>query len=93
MKYKIRKELIINKNQKKTQIFLPDKSEIISLNEIASFIFRRIEKGEDDYLISKKITKKYQISKKQAETDLKLFIKELKKIKLITVHHKRTAQN
>lgn len=83
MKYKIRKDLIISKNQGKIQIFVPDRSEIISLNETAGFIFKRVKKGDYEKLIIEKMTKKYQINKKQAETDLKLFIKQLKKTNLI----------
>lgn len=83
MRYKIRNNLIIGRNNGKIDIFIPEKSIVFSLNETASFIFEKIKKGIDNKIIIKSLTKKYCIEDEQALIDLKSILQIFKKKKLI----------
>lgn len=84
MKYKIRKGLIFEKKGKKITLFDPGKSTIISLNKTGGFILSQIEKGLDENNVLDNLVKKYGQTKTRLRKDMTMFLKELKKLEIIT---------
>lgn len=83
MKYKVKQDLIMGKNKGRIDIFIPERSIILSLNETASLIFEKLKKGIDAKTIVNLVVKKYKTTNKQALTDLKSLFKKLEKEKII----------
>ena len=56
---------------------------LISLNEVAAFIWSNIEEVEDDNQMIKLILENYEIDEDVARTDVELFISELRQANMI----------
>jgi hypothetical protein len=82
-KYKINKGIIVQKLDKKTVIFDGEKSLLFTFNETASHIFNLLKKGKTEEEISASLVKRYEITEKMAEKDLKEIITDLRKKKII----------
>ncbi|EKE14403.1 MAG: hypothetical protein ACD_12C00523G0002 [uncultured bacterium] len=83
MKYKINKDLLFERKGKKVTIFDPEKSTIILMNETGSFILNQIKKDIDIHNIVNILGKKYNQTEKKLYRDTAIFLKELKKLKII----------
>jgi len=83
MKYKINKGLITQKLDDKTVIFDGEESVLYTFNETASFIFKKLKKGEEKEKIIEMVEKKYDIKKERAEKDFNELTADLKKKKII----------
>ena len=83
MKYKINKGFVIQKLDNKTVIFDSNSSTFFTFNETASFIFKKIKKGEEREKIIEMVEKKYDIKKERVEKDFNELIADLKKMGLI----------
>lgn len=84
MKYKVNKGLITQKLDDKTVIFDGEESILYTFNETASFIFKKIKKGEEKEKIIEMVEKKYDIKKDRVEKDFNELIADLKKKKIIS---------
>lgn len=84
MKYKINKGFIAQKLGNRLTIFDGEKSQLVTFNETASFIFQRIKKGYDTDKIVELIVKKYGIAKITAQKDFDELVLQLKKLKILT---------
>lgn len=67
----------------KINIFDGEQSLLYTLNQTATFIFEKLKQGLDDKKIIDVLIKKYSISKEKADKDVREFIKELKKRKIL----------
>jgi len=83
MKYKIKKNLLFGREGKKVTIFDPEKSTIILINETGSFILDQLKKGSNKKNILNVLVKKYNQTEKKLLRDMKFFLKELKRLKII----------
>lgn len=84
MKYKINKGFITQKIDGKITIFDGEKSQLITFNETASYIFERIKRGIKDTEIIKLMLKKYKLEAGVAKKDFKDLINQLKRLKIIS---------
>ncbi len=84
MQYRINKGLITQKLDDKTVIFDGEESVLYTFNESASFIFKKIKKGEEKEKIIEMVEKKYDITKDRAEKDFNELITDLKKKRIIS---------
>ena len=82
-KYKINKGFITQRLDNKTVIFDGEESVLYTFNETASYIFSKLKLGWDKEKIKDGLAKRYGISEKKAEADLKDLIKDLLKKKII----------
>jgi len=82
-RYKLNKGFISQKVNGKITIFDGERSQLLTFNESASFIFGLIKKALPDEKIVESVVKKYKIGKIQALDDLKQLISELKKLDII----------
>lgn len=85
MKYKINKGFIVQKLDDKMVIFDGEESVLYTFNETASFIFKKIKKGEEKEKIIEMVEKKYDIKKEKAQKDFNELISDLKKKKIISI--------
>jgi len=83
MKYKINKGFIAQKLDNKTVIFDGEKSVLYTLNETASYVFRKIKAGWEKERIIEQVIKKYSVKKERVEEDLIQLISDLKKKKIL----------
>ena len=83
MKYKINKGFIVQKLDDKMVIFDGEESVLYTFNETASFIFKKLKKGEEKEKIIEMVEKKYDIKKERAEKDFNELTADLKKKKII----------
>ena len=83
-KYKINKGFITQKLDDKTVIFDGEESVLYTFNETASFIFKKIKKGEEKEKIIEMVEKKYGIKEDRAEKDFNELVADLKKRKIIS---------
>ncbi len=83
MKYTLKQGFITQKKGNQTSLFNGEESILYTFNETASFLFEQIKNGLDEDKIIELIGKKYRIEEKQAQLDLKKFIKDLKNKKII----------
>ncbi len=83
MKFKINKGFIAEKIEGKTIIYDEDKSFLYTFNETASYIFKKIKKGESQKQIVESLAKQYQIKENKAKKDYKNLVAELLKNKII----------
>jgi DNA-directed RNA polymerase delta subunit len=81
--FKVIKGLITQKLDDKTVIFDGEKSIIYTLNETASFIFKKIKSKMNKKEIINAMVKKYKVSDKRATKDLSDLIKSLTREKII----------
>lgn len=84
MKYKINKGFIVQKLDDKTVIFDGEESVLYTFNETASFIFKKIKKGEEREKIIEMVEKKYDIKKERVQKDFNELITDLKKKKIVS---------
>ena len=77
--FKIKKGFVFQKTANDTTIFDSNKSELISFNETAAFIFQKIKKGLDTKQIYLELLKQYDVGEKMAKSEVKKFIFLLKK--------------
>lgn len=84
IKYKINKGFIVQKLDDKMVIFDGEESVLYTFNNTASFIFKKIKKGEEKEKIIEMIEKKYDVKKEKAEKDFNELIDDLKKKKIIS---------
>ena len=85
-KYKLNKGFIVQKTGNQTVIFDADKSLLYSLNETATFIFKKIKQNKQTGEISQLFVNKYRISRAKADNDIALFIKDLIKKKIVLLY-------
>ena len=83
MKFKINKGFIVQKLDDKMVIFDGEESVLYTFNETASFIFKKLKKGEEKEKIIEMVEKKYDIKKERAEKDFNELTADLKKKKII----------
>jgi len=81
--FKINKNLIFQKLGKEITLFDSDKSQLITLNETASFVLAKLKKRLDNNLIAVALTEKYSVSKSKALGDTNRIIKLLIKKQII----------
>ena len=81
--YKLKQGFIVQKKDNSVTLFDGEKSLLYTFNESASYIFEQIKKGLNGEEIIKKITKKYKISKKEANKDFRKLLNDLKRKKII----------
>lgn len=79
MKYKVVKGLISQKMGDTLTIFDGERSVLYTLNETASFIFKKIKSGQNEQDIVRQLVKKYKIKPDKAKKDAKKFVEDLKK--------------
>jgi len=83
MIYKKNKKLIIQKIGNKFTIFDENKSTLYTLNETASYIFKKILKGWGNDEIINSLAKDYQVNKIEAKKDFNQIILLLKNNRII----------
>ncbi len=83
-KYKINKGHIIEKLENKIIIFDGEKSVLYTLNETASFIFRKIRLSWEKEKIITSLIEKYGIKREKAQVDFEDLLKDLLSKKIIT---------
>ncbi|VVA43777.1 conserved hypothetical protein [Candidatus Roizmanbacteria bacterium] len=88
----IKKDFVIDKINKEITIFNVDNSMFYSFNESGSYILEAIKKGFNEERIARILSKKYDISKKQAEKDVNDFLKQLSKNKIISFSRQKKAR-
>lgn len=81
--YKLNKGFITQKIDGKITIFDGEKSQLITFNETASFVFERLKRGIDSKKITDLLVKKYKLNYKKGEGDVANLIRELKSIGII----------
>lgn len=85
----VKKDLVIDKIDGEITIFNVDNSILYSFNKSGSYIFEMIKKGFDENKIAKILSRKYNISRKQAKKDVSDFLKQLSKNKMISLSGQR----
>lgn len=60
-----------------------DFSNVITINELGAFIWKKIEEGKNQEEIVQDILSEYSIDKETAANDCKAFIEQLKEINII----------
>lgn len=79
MKYKVLKGLISQKVDDRLTVFDGERSLLYTLNETASFIFKKVKSGKDKKDIVKELIKKYKIKRERAKRDVEELIENLEK--------------
>ena len=82
--YKINKGFITQKIDGKITIFDGEKSQLITFNETATFIFERIKRKVDTEKIIDLIVKKYKVKPEKIKKDFVKLISELKSLKIVS---------
>lgn len=82
-KYKINKGFITQKLDDKIVIFDSEESMLYTLNETASYIFKKLKSGWDKEKIIQNIGKKYKINQKKINQDFDDLIENLIKKNII----------
>lgn len=85
-KYKIDKNLIVQKLENKTIIFNGEESILYTLNETASLIFYKLKIGWNKEQIILELTKKYRIEHERVKKDINEFLIGLKINKIIKIY-------
>ncbi len=83
VRYKIKKDFIVDKIEGKITIFSIESSTFYNFNETGTYIFDLFKKNLDKRMIIQLLVKKYQISNKKAEKDISEFLNDLLKNKII----------
>ena len=81
--YKINKDFIIQKLDNKVVIFDGNKSILHTLNETASYAFKKIKSGLNETAIVEMVAKQYKKDKKTVKKDIKKLIIDLKKKRVL----------
>lgn len=82
-KFVLKKGFISQKIGQKITIFDGEKSVLYTFNPVASYMFEKIKQGLDEGKIIKLLTQKYEVSDDKAGKDVKEFLEDLKKKKVI----------
>lgn len=82
-KYKLNKGFIIQEIENETVIFDGENSVLFSFNETASFIFKRLKKGQEPEKIARSLAKAYEVSESTALKDVNSLIGKLAKKDII----------
>lgn len=93
MKYRLNKGFIAQKIGKKTTIFDGEKSVLYTFNETASYIFQKLKAGFDEKKIVDRLVKKYKKDKKEVEKDVKDYIADLLKKKILKLTSQSSKKN
>ena len=83
-KHKINKGFIVQKIDGKITIFDGERSQLITLNETATFIFERLKRGLKREAIVELVSKKYNTNPERVRKDFDELIKSLKEHKIIS---------
>lgn len=83
MKYKISKDIILQKIDKDLIGFDTNKSFLYTFNETALFIFSKLRRKTSEEEIIRALIKKYEVNEKQAKNDVDLLLKQLLKKRII----------
>lgn len=81
--YKVKKGLIIDKLGDKTKILDGEKSLFYSFNDTATFVFEKLKQGINEKEIVNALVKTFSVKRDRAEIDLKEFISDLIKKRII----------
>jgi len=81
---KINKGIIIQKRGKTSTIFDGEKSVLFTLNDSGSYIFSHLKLGKKIEEIANLMVRRYKINHPVAMRDIKSFILELKKKKIVS---------
>lgn len=65
---------------------IADFNGIISLNESAAFLWKRLKEGAELQQLAETLTKEYNINREQAEVDAEDFIERLQKAELLELN-------
>lgn len=79
----MKKNIIFQKIGKKIMIFDSEKSFLYSLNETASYIWKKLRLGWNKKQIIDSLSKKYEASRSEIEIDYDRIIKEMRKKKIM----------
>lgn len=82
-KFKINRDLIIQKLDNKISIFNGKLSLLFSLNSSASFIFEKLKTGWTDRKIITELVQKYNVSLQTAQKDFNTLLKDLYSKKIL----------
>lgn len=85
----IKKDFLIDKIDGEITIFNIDNSILYSFNKSGSYIIEMIKKGFNENKMAKILSKRYNISEKQAKKDVSDFLKQLSKNKIISLSGQR----
>lgn len=83
MKYKVNRNLILQKLDNKLVGFDVERSFLYTFNETAEYVFKKIKRGWEENKIASLLAKRYKITGKDALKDIKTLLKELKKNKIL----------
>lgn len=83
MKYKVNRNLILQKLDNKLVGFDVERSFLYTFNETAEYVFKKIKLGWEVNKIASLLAKHYEITGKEALKDSKTLLKELKKNKIL----------
>lgn len=81
--YKLNKGFIFQEIEHETVIFDGENSVLFSFNETASFIFKRLKKGQEPEKIARSLAKTYEVSEATALKDVNSLIGKLTKKDII----------
>jgi hypothetical protein len=84
-KYRITKNLILQKLDNKLIGFDVEKSYLYTFNETAEFIFKKIKAGWDEKKILSALAKKYRVDASILKKDMQELIKNMVKNKILTI--------
>ncbi len=83
MKYKVNRNLILQKLDNKLVGFDVERSFLYTFNETAEYVFKKIKLGWEENKIASLLAKRYNITGKDALKDIKILLKDLKKNKIL----------
>ena len=92
MKYKINKGIINQKQNDKITIFDGNRSVLYHFNETASLIFEMLKRGKAENEIISSVKKRFNVDEKIIKRDMDVFLKNLKKIEVISLPKQKKQQ-
>ncbi|HVT01180.1 MAG TPA: PqqD family protein [Patescibacteria group bacterium] len=84
IEYKVNKGFLNQLVDGKMTIFDGENSIIYTLNETATYIFKKIKQSQDKDQIIRGLVKKYKVDEKKASSDYAEFIKDLESKRIIS---------
>ena len=84
LKYKLNKGFILQEVEDEMIIFDSENSVLLTFNETAAFIFKKLSKGVDVEKINTALVKTYDVTEKVARKDINNLIGALLKKKIIS---------
>jgi len=84
LKYKLNKGFILQEVEDEMIIFDSENSVLLTFNETAAFIFKKLSKGVDVEKINTALVKTYDVTEKVARKDIENLIGSLLKKKIIS---------